>query len=384
MKFLIYIFISATFLPQLSAQELIRAVPTNSAQSNQLEENVQEDLEIETTSPSSLKKVKSASNSETVTKAQKVQQYSKALRNFNRVEHNSNQKTHQRNPTTTEQQQLEKALIEMEDAQIFGVDYYLAQYKVGNYDLAKLTYLEQAYKIDAANKEVIKQLVGAYFIQENGSALDEKLLEMKKRSVFNADYYAYAQDVVVGLKQNATLISHGENDTYPLIKVLKEQNRVDVTLINLDFLQSDAYKRKLIQKGYKLPNRNLIDAEYLTLFCSLNSSKNIQIAFSVPKNYLVRSASSLYVSGLTFQYSKSQQEVFTQNLNFYNRVKESELLKSKSTLSKQLQNNYLPSLLLVKKGYLQQKNSIKAKQVDTTIQQIAQQSNKQKELNKAE
>ena len=386
MKFITFLFIHIVFVAQINAQEVTPAAPTNSNSTIQFEEReeVEQELEISSPQPKAATKIKLKSEKKVVTQTEKVQQYSKAIRTFNLVETKSNQNTLQRNPTVKEQQVLDHSLKQMEESEYLGVDFYLAHYKVGNYDMSKLHYLEKAYSLNPEDKEIIKHLVGAYFILENTEKLDKKIGEMSSGNIFETDYYAYANDVVVGLMKNATLISHGDKDTYPLIKVLREQNRRDVTLINLDFLQSKDYRSNLSKKGYVLPHQDVINADYLSAFCNLNSAKNIQIAYSVPKNYVQNMVSSLYVRGLTFEFTKSKKDVFAQNLSFFNYVKNSPLLRSQSPLSNQLKSNYMPSLLILKKGYVKENNTVKVIEIEAFLKQIAEKSNKKEELNKAD
>lgn len=383
MRVFVFIALSIAVTFEINAQELTPVAPTNSNSTNNLEENetIEEELDFSITNDT--KKKTTQTKVKSITQTQKVQQYSKALRIFNQVESASNQHVSQRNPTAEEQQQLETALEEMEETRILGVDYYLSQYKAGNFDMSRLSYLEKARQLDPLNKEVIKQLTGANFILDNQAALNQNILELRKLNIFNRDYYNYAHDVVLGLQPNATLISHGENDTYPLIKELKELNRSDVTLVSLDFLQSETYRNSLIKKGYVLPKGNLVNTYYLSEFCNLNATRNMQIAYSVPKNYLQNIASSLYVSGLTFEYAKNKVNIFRKNLNFYDQVKLGSLLQSNSSLANQLKSNYLPALLALKSGYLNQQNTAKVRELEKLLNQIAEQSNKVKELKSA-
>lgn len=343
-----------------------------------------------------LKKIVPAANTGRVTKkvtptkekkksTTQLRQLNAVLSNFDSIQDASNTMIHQRNPTKEQQSKIDKYLEEMKSINLLTADFYLAKYKANNFNQDYLSDLELAQQLNPFNKEVILHLTGAYFIKDDHTKYKSMLKILKSIDYFNTDLMAYANDVVLGLEKNAILITHGEKDTYPILIALSEMNRNDVTIVNLDFLQSKAYREKLKKINLEIPNSELINARYLNELCNSNKSKNINLSLTIPKTYLIPVSSSLYINGLSFAYSKSKKDVFITNYNYYQMIKYSELLKSTGKTAKRLKANYLPLLLILKKGCAETKGyAAQLAEIQRLINFIIADTKKQKELNRAE
>ena len=128
----------------------------------------------------------------------------------------------------------------------------------------------------------------------------EKLVESERLA---GNVVQYAGDVLRSVPEEGILITHGFDDSYGVYYA--QQNnliRPDVTLMSLDFMQSEFYRESLKEDGYKLPKAEVIDVAYLNEFCELNADKKLSISLTTPKEYFKPMSGKLFVVGLVFEY----------------------------------------------------------------------------------
>jgi hypothetical protein len=221
-----------------------------------------------------------------------------------------------------------------------------------------------------------------YLITGNESTKYLTLLANTNRISEEATAYCY--DVLNSVAQNGTLITHGFEDTYAT-NFIKSNNHVrkDVTIISLELLQSEAYKKNLIGKGYKIPNTKLIDVSFLTEFCKLNEARQISIAMTLPKEYLQPLKSNLYAEGLVFVYTTKEHNNYYMNDLLWNKVLNQAIIKNYSTdLGKKLAANYLPMLFVLRQNYQLSGEKVQFEKVDALIDKIGKDNNKYEQVQK--
>jgi hypothetical protein len=133
-------------------------------------------------------------------------------------------------------------------------------------------------------------------------------------------YYNY--NVLVGLAPNAILISNGDNDTYPIWLLQQKGIRKDVTLLNSSLLYIDDYRNKMFKELGLNPWNPFIKpfpitaAEYeqgekrmkTEMLAKLSENKYkapVYIAVTCGELYAKANENNLYLTGLTYQYSKT-------------------------------------------------------------------------------
>jgi hypothetical protein len=157
--------------------------------------------------------------------------------------------------------------------------------------------------------------------------------------------------------------------------------RQDVTIINLDFCQSKKYRDLLVDKGYKFDYNGTIDTRFLADFVSLNSTKNIALSMTLPKDYFLNQSVELGICGLVFI------PTYESNIDDYNqRLWENQLTKKvlfvDTDKGKQLSKNYLPLLLELSQLYEAKKQFDKKREIDDWITKIGKKTNVSDQLKK--
>lgn len=289
-----------------------------------------------------------------------------------------------RSPSYQQQAMMDQAVDYFEVNAPESFEHHYFKYIAGNYDVSLYADLKKAEEIRPENADVHVQMAGYFMIQnEVDTALmyTEKLLESDR---LTDNVVSYAGDILRSAPENGALITHGFDDGYGCYYAQNEQGiRPDVTLISLDFLQSEEYRNNLSEKGFALPTSTVVDIDYLVEFCALNIEKGIGISMTTPKEYLEPIQDKLFVVGLIFEYHTDAYNNFTRNDYLWNESLEKHLITEPGDeKGKQLSANYLPMLLHLQKVYSATGETEKLTEVDEVSDQIGVQSGKYEQVQK--
>lgn len=303
---------------------------------------------------------------------------------FSSTSVNSDMQRTSRSPSYQQQIQMDQAVNYFQENAPTSFEYHYFKYVAGNYNVDLFPDLEAAAKIRPENADVHVQMAG-YFMIEN--QVDTALIYLNKlleSDRLTDNVVAYSGDILRSVPENGTLITHGFDDSYGSYYALNEQYiRSDVTLISLDFLQSEAYRKDLTSKGYILPASNIVDVNYLTNFCALNVDKNLSISLTTPKEYFQAIQDKLYIVGLVFEYHTSEFDNFLRNDYLWNESLEKSVISNPvDEKGKQLSANYLPMLLHLRRVYDVTGEREKLKEVDEVSDQVGVQCRKYEQVQK--
>lgn len=290
----------------------------------------------------------------------------------------------QRTPSSSQQQQMIDAVGYFEKNAPNSFEFHYFKYVSGNYDISEIEHLREAEQLRPNNSDVHTQMAAYNIIlNEKDAALVylEKLISSKK---ITPSVLSYAKDLLLSVPENGVLITHGFDDSYAAWYLQnKKKIRADVSLISLDFLQSNDYRTKIKSDGYKLPTSKIINVDYLKEFCSSNANKNISISLTAPKEYFVPIKNNLYVVGLVFEYHENEFNNFYRNDYLWNEALTKELVSNAiDEKAKQLSANYLPMLLQLRNVYQQKKDELKLKDVNEASDHVGVQCNKYEQVQK--
>ena len=302
--------------------------------------------------------------------------------NFSSVYDEIRMQGNQRNPTAEQQEELNKTLQTIETIDSNSFDYHIMKVKAGNYDVNNYYHLAKANELNALNIEVQRQLLAYYTITADTTSMKLTLDNQFKNKQIPTEHIDYGSDVINSLPLNSTVITHSFDDSYSvLFHQLSNQERQDVTVINLDFCQSKNYRDLLVKKGYQIAYDGKIDTKFLADFVVQNPSKNINLAMTLPKDYFLNQTEALAICGLVFTPGNEMSlEDFNQSL-WETRLSK-KVLFTETELGKRLSKNYLP-LLLNLSQYYQEKNQLdKKREIDDWITKIGKKTNVSDQLKK--
>jgi hypothetical protein len=298
---------------------------------------------------------------------------------FAEIKQMSDQKT----PTPQQVQKLNYELIKIKNANQNAFEYYLYNYKIGNYDFDRIEDLKMAAQLQPNHPEVLKSLSAFYYIQGITESLKQQLAKMYSAKHFSSELSGFAEDVLNSMPENAILITHGEDDTYPLlIEQYINNTRKDVKIISLDHLQSEDFRNKLKSEGVVIPTGNKINTAFFKEFVTKNG-ENVVIATSVPKSYLNTVSNSINVVGIGFSISennnsKSQQKKLVKLYDQH--IKKALNQKLGSGGYSELLSNYLPLLFEIRNYWIDKDDKEKVLQIESQILKIGKQTGKSEQL----
>ena len=283
---------------------------------------------------------------------------------FSLVRQNSKFNKFQRTPLPAEQSEMDAKVKQLELISPNSWEYHLAYYAAGNYNLDRSPALEKAYQMNPENLEVQKQYVSLKYMEGDTLSAQNMLSTMSLNELISLEVERYTSDVLTSCSMNSTLITHGFEDTYgTLFNQFSHQQRMDVNVVSLDFLQSPQYRITLEEKGYVLPKTTKIDVGYLSQFCYLNADKELFLSVTIPRTYFEPISKKLFPVGVTFQYANAPAEDLPdrqENMWFYQLNKFG--LAEGEDRSK-FAMNYIPLLLYLEQKYIQEGNEVLLLQV---------------------
>lgn len=259
-------------------------------------------------------------------------------------------------------------------------------YLLNKYNPKQFSELQQAARLEPQRTEVQQELAAFGIAVNNQQLADSVATEMISQNKISAGLLTYATDLVQSVPPgNATLLLHGYTELIPVNYEKNTLGRDDIQLISVDLMQSPEYQANLTSQGYVIPNSTFIDTTFVQSFCALNTSKNIYLSMSFPKDYLQGMSSSLGIVGLTFAYDQSATVFDRNNWNISlveNQWKKYELGIAKDQQSDALSANYLPALLSVARLYEEYNRTDDVKEINHIITSVATRARKTGQLSK--
>ncbi len=326
----------------------------------------------------------SAADEAPAQEAEMSTQYELESSKFKSYKSESSVQRTQRSPSVQLQTQMNDAVEFFATNAPNSFEYHYYTYAAGNYNIDLVAHLDSAESIRPNNTDVQVQKAAYNIITDNAPKALEYIDKLEESGRLTENVVAYGKDVLISSPENGTLITHGFDDSYGTYTAQKKDEvREDVTLVSLDFLQSEAYRDNLKSRGYEIPNREIIDVDYFVEFCRLNQDKSISISMTTPKEYLIPLQEKLYVVGLTFEYHSDTYNNFSRNDELWNNQLEKTIIDDVSSeKSRQLSSNYLPMLLQLRKVYVQKGEVEKAEEVDKASDKVAVQCKKYEQVQK--
>jgi hypothetical protein len=257
-------------------------------------------------------------------------------------------------------------------------------YLLSKYDPKQFPELQQAAKLEP-NKTEVQQELAVYGVAVNDQELaDSMAIQMIAQNKISDGLLSYAEDMVNSVPTNGTLLLHGYTELIPVNFEKNTLGRADIQLISVDLMQSATYQASLTAQGFVMPTSSFVDTTFVQTFCALNSSKNIYMSMSFPKEYFQGMTSSLNTVGLTFAYDQATSFDYNAwNISLietkWNKLK---LGIANDQQSDALSANYLPALISVARLYEEYNKTEDAKEINHIIMSVATRARKTGQLSK--
>ncbi len=217
--------------------------------------------------------------------------------------------------------------------------------------------------------------------------INRKLYESQDLAAALIDYN---YNMLMSVAENAILFTNGDNDTYPawMLQVVKNI-RKDVTILNIHLNKKypDYLKRNFSARGIELNAKEmpLKDSEtFVADLCQVIHQKHpnipIYLAVTVALDHIKPIRDQLYLVGLAYKFSPERfDNVARLKENWVNHFRldylhhnwYSEPHPSTPMILTQLNQNYIPPLLMLYEHYIENDNQAKAEQCKAFAIKIA-------------
>lgn len=283
-----------------------------------------------------------------------------------------------------QQKKLDNIVMQMEKNVPDSYEYHYIKYLNGNHDVNLFFHLQKAYELNPGYVELYNQFIAYYELTGNIAKKSEFCKKLYNSNEFSPAVMEYAYNMLQSLDKNAILITHGEYDTYPawILQYLKH-TRSDVTILYLDLLEKDSYRKtKLSELGI---NVNSTPASGKAAFLKEIASKSHQpvyFANTVSPEILKSLTQQLFLTGLAFKYSETPIDNLTTLMHIWESNFKKEWIKKVTNGSSeaQLYNNYLPMMILLKEHYEKINQTNKANEISEIAIKIAAAGGKEHQL----
>lgn len=216
--------------------------------------------------------------------------------------------------------ELNTLVEEMAVAVPSSFEYNLCKWMNEGNNMKFISYLEQAEKLGEGRFEHLPDLIVWGEMERNLTKRDKYSMEIFESKEYSPGLMYYNHNVLAGLKENAIVLTCGDNDTYPLWILQARGIRRDVTVINASLIMVDSYRTKLFKElgigdwegdeKYMEGKTNTeeINQRYqkklIAHLAKNNKHFSVYLALTCGESYSQPIADQLYLTGLAYEYSE--------------------------------------------------------------------------------
>jgi hypothetical protein len=213
---------------------------------------------------------------------------------------------------------IDSIVKEMEKNVPGSFEYNFIRWSAGGNDFTLLPYLEKAYKIDPDRHELFDDMVNWGEIKDLPNLRDEYLTRWFQSGEMSPGILNYNYNVIAGLRENAILLTCGDNDTYPIWMLQAVQGvRKDVAVINMYLVYIKEYREKLFKRlGIKDLDYDISSEingpwkethtrhvkDLMAAIASNSQNRPLYMALTVEQDNWNFIADKLFLTGLAYEY----------------------------------------------------------------------------------
>lgn len=255
-------------------------------------------------------------------------------------------------------------------------------------------HLEDAYKVAPDRYETYRDLARNALLKgdkKEAKKFTDKLLESGKQS---KALLSWNYNLLQSVDEDAILITHGDNDTYPLwLLQLSNDIQPNVKVLNIHLLGLPDYRNQVF-KELELPAFNSSEEDPQALKIAIlehitkHSKRPVHLSITTHPEMRKTIKENIYLTGLTYQYCLNQFDNIAQIKNNFEHKFLMDYIKVKlekdisQVIVNELNMSYVPSLMLLYKHYDESENTSKAEEIKALILQIGQDADRLNDVKK--
>lgn len=243
-----------------------------------------------------------------------------------------------------------------------------------------MQYSLKAYELDPSNPDIYPTLMNIFEIYKpNNSKLAEVSSKWKESGYHSPNLMAMAYNALINTKENAILITGGDNDTYPLWIAQNADNfRKDVHVWNMYLITIPEYRNRLF-KELNIPTLEG-NVEINTIIEHIIKNRGDSPLYFFNKGIIEKDSTfydELYNVGLIYQYSEEKMDNSALIVNHFEHKFLLDHLKYNfyqgefPEMDKRHNLSYLPGLMALYHHYCLIEDTKKANETKSLMLQLA-------------
>lgn len=205
-------------------------------------------------------------------------------------------------------------------------EYHYVTWLNSNNNPNQFSHLEKAHQLMPNNPEPILSLIIYYEINGNNKKKNEYIEKYNTTGDFSPGLLNYAYNVLIGLEENAIILTEGDKDTEAILLSQGKAIRSDVQLININLLLIKSYRNRIFNElgidtlNYDpLSNEQTYQLFQQSIIAHLASNQYNRPVYSslTVSNEYINPISNFYLIGLAQKYSLqpfNQLEILKENI----------------------------------------------------------------------
>lgn len=277
--------------------------------------------------------------------------------NYYRAERYSYYSKKSNDLTVEEQKNLDDIVKYMEKYVPQSYEFHFLTYLNGNNNPDLVDHLQKAYELNPKSSEVMIEYTTYYEMTGNDAKKKEFCKTLVNTGIYNAAILEFNKNLLNSVEQNAILITHGENDTYPVwIQQTVKNERTDVKVLYIDLLENKEYREKELKElGLDISADIKTSKSGFLKELASESKRPVYFATTVSPDILKPMNANLFLTGLAFKYSESSfDNVAVLKKNWTEKLVKDQLNSEEietGSLESKMNLNYLPGILLLYENY---------------------------------
>ena len=212
---------------------------------------------------------------------------------------------------------------------------YYIKYKQSEFTDTGLKFLKRA-ELNTENKsELYTDFIASSHVLKKERLFDEYTNKLRSSGFITNEVLEYNKNVLRSIETNDSyIVTNGWEDTYPLLSLLKQENKTATQVINIEWLLDSEYRKLISERlGTANPSFNSNPYEWI-LSVSQSTSSSIYFTPTLPHTALIYAQNSLTPIGIVFSINPvTAAEQRRQCINAWKMFSKVELI-SNSDLSK--------------------------------------------------
>jgi formylglycine-generating enzyme required for sulfatase activity len=289
---------------------------------------------------------------------------------------------------------LDEILENMNKAIPNSFEYYCSRYIISPWGRERFDNLLKANALSPDHPELLHDLFTYYICEGNQVMAGEYARKLFYKGAFQPALLAWNYNALASVEENAILLTHGDNDTYPawVLQAVKGV-RPKISVVNVNLLLYEDYRERLFKELEMpvLPNGSFTnygdDYQGLIRQFLTYAKRPVYLATSVAEAVRERYSDSLYLTGLAFKYAAKPFDNVAVLKNNYEQFFLKDHLRidlqsdTNSTVMGFMNLHYLPALILLHHHYTANGEQLKAGALEEIMRNVARAGHREDQVN---